>query len=486
MSPTSNARPRGFATTHLLAKILMLRKRNTIKTINKEMNTIPVYEIMVGELDGIREIALVDEPAIEMGWIAMAKKDQVKLAVQGDKRLLIGPVLIPAKKIYRNTPEWGECYVYFTADTIAKLSADFARKGLNTKLNIQHSRIKVYGTVVESWLVADPQKDKAAVYGIEVPAGTWMAAVKIDDEEVWQELIKTNELTGFSIEGSLSIDPSRPMAMNKNENNNTDMSNTNLEKQSVINGTMYYTPAEDFTVGAELFIVYPNGEKTPAYDGTLEFEDGTIVRVEFGKVAEVLSSTSDVSASKTEKKLKKEMSNTNLEKETKLADGTTLYTPADDFTVDAELFVVDAEGNQTPAPDGEHTLEDGTVLVVASGKITEVKPKTEDAPADTAMVVDDADYAAFKQEVMTFMEETRAAIAAINASINDVTSSNEDVVEEFAKIKESVEKFAAAPGASSVTGKSAKVKQNSEVKKDTVAEKMRAFAELRAKINSKK
>jgi hypothetical protein len=56
-------------------------------------------------------------------------------------------------------------------------------------------------TVVESWLVEDKDKDKSALYDLDVPVGTWMVAVKVDNEAIWQEWVKEGKVKGFSIEG---------------------------------------------------------------------------------------------------------------------------------------------------------------------------------------------------------------------------------------------------------------------------------------------
>jgi hypothetical protein len=50
-------------------------------------------------------------------------------------------------------------------------------------------------------MVEDKQKDKSAVYGLDVPVGTWMVAVKVDNEAIWQEWVKEGKVKGFSIEG---------------------------------------------------------------------------------------------------------------------------------------------------------------------------------------------------------------------------------------------------------------------------------------------
>lgn len=52
-----------------------------------------------------------------------------------------------------------------------------------------------------------------------------------------------------------------------------------------------------------------------------------------------------------------------------LADGTKIYSPAEVWAEGVEVFVMDEEGNPTPLADGEYTLDNGMVIVVAEGKI---------------------------------------------------------------------------------------------------------------------
>jgi hypothetical protein len=46
--------------------------------------------------------------------------------------------------------------------------------------------------ITESWIVEDPKKDKSALYGMEMPKGTWMVSMKIDNDEIY-ELINQNK-----------------------------------------------------------------------------------------------------------------------------------------------------------------------------------------------------------------------------------------------------------------------------------------------------
>jgi len=68
-----------------------------------------------------------------------------------------------------------------------------------------------------------------------------------------------------------------------------------------------------------------------------------------------------------------------IEKEVKMAeatlkDGVKIVSPDEEFVVGSEVFVLGEEGEQIPAPDAEHELEDGTIVVTVEGKITEIRP----------------------------------------------------------------------------------------------------------------
>ena len=150
---------------------------------------------------GVTAISIVEQPAIESDFIALSKEHEIKLAeVSGEKRILMGAALIPNKQIYRRNGE-DEFYVYFSKDTIRQASQLFLKAGNQSKSTLEHE-MKLSGlTVVESWIVEDVEKDKSAFYNLSMPVGTWMVSVKVDNEDVWNEYVKTGKVKGFSIEG---------------------------------------------------------------------------------------------------------------------------------------------------------------------------------------------------------------------------------------------------------------------------------------------
>ena len=131
----------------------------------------------------------------------MPGNQEIKLAeVDKEKKILMGALLIPNKPIYRNGSE-GEYYIYFSKDTIVKASQMFLQKGNQSNSTLEHDEVLSGLTLVESWLIEDKVHDKSVKYGLDLPLGTWMGSVKVNNDEVWQEYILTQKCKGFSIEG---------------------------------------------------------------------------------------------------------------------------------------------------------------------------------------------------------------------------------------------------------------------------------------------
>ena len=173
-------------------------------------NKLPVYEILVSDEDetGISLISFVDNPAIGVKGMAFSENEVIKLEHQfketDDKMIVVGPALIPDKKIKRRNPDGSEYYVVFSKETIEKMVQKFNRYGSNRRINIDHSDKLVDAFVAEDWIVEDETYDKSRKYGFEVPVGTYMVKIKVEDEEFWNTEIKENGKYGFSIEGLLN------------------------------------------------------------------------------------------------------------------------------------------------------------------------------------------------------------------------------------------------------------------------------------------
>lgn len=179
---------------------------NTLAECEAANSNYKIVELVIDEDSealSIDAISLVSSPAIEQNFVYFNKqKNNLTLAaIDEEKRLLVSPALIPYKQIYRYDEQTGQdYYVYFTADTVRKAAEAYMKYQNTNNATIQHEE-KVTGVyTVESWLVQDSKTDKTALYGYELPVGTWAVTMRIENEQVWQR-IKEGELKGLSIEG---------------------------------------------------------------------------------------------------------------------------------------------------------------------------------------------------------------------------------------------------------------------------------------------
>jgi hypothetical protein len=153
------------------------------------------------ELTGIEAVSLVRFPAIEENFVYLsANQTKMAFALDDEKRMLIGPALIPEKLIMRLDEDNEEYDVFFSKATVRQAMELFMQEARTNEHTLEHE-YKLDGvTVVESWLVEDEKADKSALYGFKLPIGTWMLSVKVNNDAIWQK-VKDKDVRGFSIEG---------------------------------------------------------------------------------------------------------------------------------------------------------------------------------------------------------------------------------------------------------------------------------------------
>jgi hypothetical protein len=186
-------------------------KYDTIKECeeaNKDYyeKTTSIVELVIeddNEALAIDAISLVSAPAIEQDFVYFGKeKHNLTFAkVDEDKRMLVSPALIPNKQIFRYDPNTdSEYYVYFSPETVRQASELYLKHNNHHKATHEHNE-RVSGVLtVESWIIEDSKMDKSKVYGYNLPKGTWMVKMRVDNDDLWQK-VKSGELRGLSIEG---------------------------------------------------------------------------------------------------------------------------------------------------------------------------------------------------------------------------------------------------------------------------------------------
>ena len=221
---------------------------------------------------GIEAISVVENPAIEEDFIAL-KSQEFKLAeVDKEKRILMGALLIPNKPIYRRNGE-DEYYIYFSKDTVLKASQMYLMQGKQNNSTLEH-QYQINGlSLVESWIVEDKVHDKSVKYGMDLPLGTWVGAVKVNNDKIWEEFVKTGKVKGFSIEGYFADKMERPKETIKDFSSDKVLQEIDQEEAEYLLGQVKAIIKNDKRVKGgkkmilESYADYPSGVKNNAKRG---------------------------------------------------------------------------------------------------------------------------------------------------------------------------------------------------------------------------
>lgn len=256
--------------------------------INSIMKT---YEAVFDaeENSGVYAISLVENPAMEGIMIALSKQEIQFKEIDKEERKVLGLVLEPNKPIYRNQ-NGEEFNIVFSEQVIKDLSYNFFKSGFHKNSTLEHdSKNKIEGvTFVESWIVEDSEKDKSANFGFSYPKGSWLAVMKIDNDDVWNNYVKTGKVQGFSIDAMLSL---KEVNLKSEFNMSKEVEKTFLDvlKDLPNQIKLALTPQAEIKLGS---IKTADEEVTIMYDGEMmavgnpawiEAEDGTKIPVPVGE-----------------------------------------------------------------------------------------------------------------------------------------------------------------------------------------------------------
>ena len=158
-------------------------------------------EVIVFKGDNNQTIMISKGPAQgRAGEIASSANNYWRFSEE-DERIVTGPAMIPNRLILRKDELGNPFHVYFSQDTIKKINEKFLKNAAhNTDVN-HDDNVTTDNTLLESWIVEDPDYDKSKKLGFDVPEGTWMVSYRINDDQTWNK-IKNGELNGFSVTGN--------------------------------------------------------------------------------------------------------------------------------------------------------------------------------------------------------------------------------------------------------------------------------------------
>ena len=250
---------------------------------------------------GVFAISLVKTPATEETFIAMsAQEEMIKMAkINEEQRVVMGLVLQPEQLILRQDPESGEKFnIVFSADTIKELSHNFFKSGFQLNSKLEHNSPIKDVTFVESWIVENSEIDKSANFGMSFPKGSWMATMKVDNDDIWNNYVKTGEVEGFSVDAMVDLEEinlKSELKMSENKSIITMLKEiiSGAEKVedtvevalgSVKSGDLdIQFEGDSLEVGASVFVMneeekvaLPDGSYETEGQGTIEVKDGSV------------------------------------------------------------------------------------------------------------------------------------------------------------------------------------------------------------------
>ncbi|MCP3700199.1 MAG: hypothetical protein GY920_16865, partial [Aliivibrio sp.] len=121
---------------------------------------------------------------------------------EDEQQIVVGPAMIPQILIPRKDAMGNLFHVFFSQETIKDIAEKFMKEQKLHNTDVNHNdEVVQENTLLESWIVSDPKRDKSSIYGFDVPKGAWMVSYKINNKDTWNK-IKNGELNGYSIAGN--------------------------------------------------------------------------------------------------------------------------------------------------------------------------------------------------------------------------------------------------------------------------------------------
>lgn len=277
------------------------------------IDNIPVFNAVIADNEcGMFRISLVDDPAVMSNFQTFkAERRPVMYAVQDEERRLVRGVVMRADfPIYRLDPAYGPYYIIYRADTIRTMAEKYLAEGRQNLVNIMHrDGSDVDGVQMVQYFI---KGDGVSVNGFDDCAdGSLLAEFHVTNDTVWNE-IKAGTYRGFSLEGVFDLVPEQDAG----------------RVQSIVD-------AVD-GIFSRLFKNYRNMSKLSKFKAAL-----ARMLQEFGNVT-------------TDK-------------------GVLAWDGDEEIKAGDRAYIEDADGNRTDAPDGDYTTDEGQVIVVAEGVVTEIR-----------------------------------------------------------------------------------------------------------------
>jgi hypothetical protein len=160
------------------------------------------------EMEGMNAISLVESPAVEHDFICFSKdKEPVKMKFDNSKHIITGVVALADTPIYRYNEKIGEYYVVFSKETILKMVEKYSKDGLFNSVNLQHDDDSfVDGIYMYESYITNKDRGINPKEFEDIPDGSWVCSFKVENEDLWNQIINGDKLNGFSLQGMFELE----------------------------------------------------------------------------------------------------------------------------------------------------------------------------------------------------------------------------------------------------------------------------------------
>ena len=322
---------------------------------------------------GMQRVSLVDRPAVEKNFVAFHKEEQiVKYAVQDEDKQIVRGVLMRADyPILRRDKNLGEFFLVFKPEVIRAMAEKYLKDGNSSNFNLMHEDgSDVEGVDMVQLFIKDTAAGVNPVGFEEIEDGSLFGEFHVNNPDVWAA-IKDGTFKGFSIEAVVTYEAETAVIstekiqdvidwLNSFSSNNMDVKKTIKAKLAAMLGkfgnvttdkaTLSWDGDGELEAGMEVYILDADGNRTKPEDGDYTTEDGKVIAVADGIVAEIRDSEAEVAPQGEENDMKAEhlarvakFEETYEDKERRMADavaeklgegvGFYIYEAGDDFCV---------------------------------------------------------------------------------------------------------------------------------------------------------
>lgn len=171
---------------------------------------LPIYRATIDNSDdtGMFVVSLVDEPAVEVDFLAFDKQtEQLEFAIQDEEqRKVLGVVMIPNKLIYRRDSNGFEYFIKYEPDTIHQMVEKFFRDVNPNNVDTDHNFELVEGVVLSQAFFKNTEKGINPAGFEDLPDDTLFFEYHILNDEIWNG-IKEGAWKGFSLAGYFNVEP---------------------------------------------------------------------------------------------------------------------------------------------------------------------------------------------------------------------------------------------------------------------------------------